>query len=150
MVTQARTFEDLSRGLLEIDPAETALVSEPLELRPGRPGRARIVEDRPGRISVETGSASRQLLVLSESHHEGWRAAVDGHPAAIVRTYGDYMGIVVDAGEHTVALDFQPQSLRDGRRLTYLGLSLTLLFGFVTYRLMAMKTRAANRETGSP
>ena len=150
MVTKARTFEDLSRGLLEIDPAETALVSEPLGLRPGRPGRARIVEDRPGRISVETGSASRQLLVLSESHHEGWRAAVDGQPAAIVRTYGDYMGIVVDAGEHTVALDFQPQSLRDGRRLTYLGLSLTLLFLFATYRLMARETRAASRETGSP
>jgi hypothetical protein len=123
LLTQARVAERPADDLLEIDVATTALVQRALELDPGRPGEATLLEDGAGEIALATQAPGRQLLVLSESFHPGWRVFIDGAPAESLRVYGDYLGVVVPAGAHRVRWHFEPQSFTWGARLSALGLA---------------------------
>jgi hypothetical protein len=123
LLTRAVTAEgDLRRQLARLDVERIAVVDRAIDLPSGLPGRARIVEESPGRLRLETRALTRQLLVLAESFHPGWRARVDAAPCDVVRVYGDFMGCVVPAGTHRVAFDFEPRSLRVGIALSLLGL----------------------------
>jgi uncharacterized membrane protein YfhO len=55
-----------------------------------------------------------QLLVVSESFHEGWQATVDGRDAAVARVNGDFLGCVVEAGNREVVFTFRPAHLVAG------------------------------------
>jgi len=134
LVTHALATQDVNRAIAEIDLAHTALVSRPISLpalppdASGSPGRARITRDEPGNISIRTWAPTRQLLVLSESYHEGWQASVGGSRCEIVRVYGDFMGCVVAAGSHEVHFRFDPPSLRRARWASILSLTLAVLW----------------------
>ena len=54
--------------------------------------------DNPGDITVEVNAPASQLLVVSESFHDGWRATIDGSPVEVERVNGDFLGAVVPAG----------------------------------------------------
>ena len=117
-VTQTVVSQSPAEDIQKIDVANTALVSEPVSLEnavAATAGTATILEDRPGRIQVRVNVPSRQLLVLSESYHKSWRIEVDGQPGPTpVRTYGDFLGVVVEPGEHAVAFTYASASLRKG------------------------------------
>jgi hypothetical protein len=130
-------LENISSDLAELRLAETALVSEPLDLPPGPPGTATITRDRPGSIEVRTSAETRQLLVVAESYHRGWQASVEGRAAPVIRVNGDFLGCVVAAGNHRVRLEFRPPSLRAGKILSGCGLGLMLCFFIVNYRRAA-------------
>jgi len=141
LVTHALATQDVNRAITEIDVAHTALVARPVSLPAppadgsGSPGRARITKDEPGNVWIRTEAPTRQLLVLSESYHEGWQASVEGSRCEIVRVYGDFMGCVVEAGAHEVRFLFDPPSLRRAHWASGLALSLALLwFGVETFR----------------
>jgi hypothetical protein len=141
LVTRALARQDVNRVIADIDVAHTALVSRPISLpslpsgRSESSGRAQITKDQPGNVSIRTWAPTRQLLILSESYHEGWQASVDGSRCEIVRVYGDFMGCVVAAGGHEVQFRFDPPSLRRARWASGLALSLAVLwFGAETFR----------------
>jgi len=127
LVSRVRPTADPAREITRIPIESTALVESPLDLPGGPPGKAALVAERPGRLQVRVDCPERQLLVVSESYHPGWRAEVDGHPRAVLRANGDFLGCVVGAGEHEVVLEFRPQSLRNGRLVSCLGLILMLI-----------------------
>jgi len=118
--------------LKQIDIETTVLVPRTLELPPGPtfgrcpPGTARIVADRPGKIGLSVEAPGRRLLVVSESYHSGWRARVDGRPAEVLRVNGDFMGCVVEEGNHQVELVFRPAALVWGKALSLAGLTIGL------------------------
>jgi hypothetical protein len=134
LVTQALADPHPAALLPALDVGTTAVVAAPLRLEPGPPGRARLVEDRPGRIAVETDTQTRQLLVLAEKHLEGWQVEVDGSPAELVRVYGDFMGAVVEAGRHEVRFRFDPPTLRQGRAVSVAAGALALAALAVAWR----------------
>jgi len=103
-------------------------VEKPVEIVPGGAGKAEITVDRPGRIEIKTMAPTRQLLVLSESFHSGWKARINGAEVPVLPTYGDYLGCVVDAGEKTVGFQFEPKSFYLGARVTLAGLVAALLW----------------------
>jgi hypothetical protein len=129
-----------------IEIESTALVSEALQLGGGQTGKASLTSDRPGEIKVVTAATSRQLLVLSESYHEGWHAKVDSEARPVLRVNGDFMGCVVEAGEHEVEFSFQPQSFRLGRWLSALGLGLMLLSLLVSLSLHARQGKQGSKH----
>jgi hypothetical protein len=100
-------------------------------------GRVRVRSAQAGKFELVTSAPSRQLLVIAESYHPGWLAKVDGRPVDLVCTNGDFCGVAVPAGDHTVVLAFRPASLSWGRGLTLLGLL-----------LVAQQYLAARRATG--
>jgi hypothetical protein len=126
LVARTRPTTNLTRQIGTIDVRTTALVEPMVSLGDPSlpPGRARFVSERPGRIEIETDTPGEQLLVLAESHHPGWRVAVDGEPAPLVRVYGDFMGCVVPGGIHRVHFVFAPESLRRGKLLSWTGAGL--------------------------
>ncbi len=124
LLTQSLVTTDPAHDISRIPLESTALVEPPLELTAGVQGTAKIVADRPGDIRVVVDAPSRQLLVLAESFHAGWEATVDGQSLPVVRVNGDFMGCVVPAGQSEVRFAFRPASLRYGRWLSFLGLSL--------------------------
>jgi uncharacterized membrane protein YfhO len=94
------------------------------------PGTATLTTDRPGQLEIEVDCPAPQLLVVAESYHSGWHAAIGEAPQPIYRINGDFMGCVVGPGKSTVTFRFQPDSLKRGWLASYLGLSL-IAFCFV-------------------
>jgi hypothetical protein len=132
MLTETYVSRAPQEDIQRVDVDRVALVFEPLDVEAGAPGEAAIVEDRPGQIAVTTRAASRQLLVVSESYSRGWYATLDGEPLRVERVNGDFIGCVVEAGEHRVELQFRPPAVAWGRRLSLAGAGLCLLLGIVS------------------
>jgi hypothetical protein len=116
-------------AISEIDLETSALVDEPLDLEAGEPGEAEILEDLPGSVRIATRAESRQLLVLSESFHSGWRVAIDGEARPAIRANGDFLGVVVEAGDHRVEFSFRPRSFEIGRAASLAGIALVAIAG---------------------
>jgi hypothetical protein len=95
-----------------------ALLDRPLDDLSGVPGSARILVDRPGRIDVETSAPGKQLLVLTERFHPGWRATADGRELQTLSVYDTYLGCVVNPGTSRIQFVFAPRSLTVGIAVT--------------------------------
>jgi len=135
LVTRTYMPFQASRNLYNVDVDTTAVVQHFVELPEGHPGDAVITLDRPGRITVATKAASRQLLIMAESYDAGWTVRVDDSPQWCLRVYSDFMGCVVEAGEHTVEFAFVPKSLKTGGLISIAALAaLPLLFLSSLYR----------------
>jgi hypothetical protein len=134
LVAQTRTSRDPARDITTIAPETAALVESPLSLPPGPPGYAFLVSDLPGRLQIQVDCPASRLLVISESHHPGWEATIDGRPERLLRVNGDFLGCVVPGGKHEVRLAFQPASLRRGSFLSCAGFLLTLILVAVPRR----------------
>jgi hypothetical protein len=126
LVVDRRVSANPAADVETIDPARTALVDIVTEPISGAVGTAAIIRDYGGRIMIRTTAPAPQLLVLAERFHAGWRAQADDVPLHIVRAYGDFMGMVVPAGAHTVRLTFEPASFRYGLWTTFAGLVMVL------------------------
>ena len=120
----------------EIDPRQTALVEgePPTVAAPLDPGadRTRIVRYDADAIDIDTRTDAPGLLVVSEIYSEGWKAYVDGQTVDILPTNHALRGIPLPAGQHRVALRYQPASLQVGLALT--GISTLVILLFVAWR----------------
>ena len=126
LVSKAQVTTSPREDLKKIDVDDTALVSHPVDLATSPPGTAKLVGDRPGRITVEVEAPKRQLLVVSESYQDGWRVRVDGQPAPLEQVNGDFFGCVVEAGEHRAEFEFAPVYVRLGRIISLASLAVAL------------------------
>jgi hypothetical protein len=134
LVTSARVSAQPAVDLETLDVDATALVEEPVALEAGPPGAARIERDLPGALTISVAAPTRQLLVLSESFHPGWRAIVDGEPARALRANGDFIGVVVGAGAQRVELRFAPRSFIVGRWISLAAIAFVLGVALVGLR----------------
>ena len=64
-------------------------------------------------------------MVISETHHPGWRATVDGRPERVLRVDHALRGVPLAPGTHTISFEFRPRSLSLG--LACSGLALLVL-----------------------
>ena len=99
LVAQCKQSRDPAADIAAICPDTTALSEVPLALPASRPGRAALTAERPGRLEIEVECPAPQLLVVAESYHRGWRAALDGCPREVYRLNGDFLGCLVEAGQ---------------------------------------------------
>jgi hypothetical protein len=106
----------------------------------------------PYQLRAEVDSEHGGLLVVSENWMPGWRATRygagtegrTGEPLPVVRANLTLLGISIPAGESTIELIYQPDSVRYG--LLVSGTSLVSLVLFVVGRsLFAWRTWAVNR-----
>ncbi len=111
------------------DVRSTAIVEKEIpELETSaEPGTATIVRQKPGEYGIQTSCKSRQLLILSEHYWPDWLVRIDGKSGPeLHRVYGDFMGCVVPAGDHSVEFRFAPASFRLGVLVSVLALGLCL------------------------
>jgi hypothetical protein len=135
MVGETFASEAPGEDIARVDVDRVALTDRPLGLAPSVPGEVRFTSDRPGRLELEATAPAAQLLTVSESYHAGWRGSVDGEPVAVERVNGDFLGAVVPPGRHRVTFEFAPSSVRIGRRLSLLGVAVTIALIVLAGRL---------------
>jgi hypothetical protein len=123
------------------DGSRVAVTEEPLPgLRradggsPRPAGQARLTTYEPERVIARTSSLRPALLVLTDDHFPGWRATVDGRPAALYRV--DYLlrGVAVPRGTHTVEFRYRPDSFTAGAIVSALALLVLVALAVVGMR----------------
>ena len=115
----------------DFDPCAVALVDSPLTCE-GAGGDAEITRYEGNRIEAQVSGGG--LLIFSEVYYPGWRATVDGQPAQLVRADYVLRGVCVPAGEHRVALVYDPPLFKVGLAVT--GLTLLLILGIAVWPLL--------------
>jgi hypothetical protein len=88
------------------------------------PGGARILEEGPTRVIVESSSAEPGYLVLADTFYPGWKGSVDGEERPILRANTMFRAVAVPAGTHRVEFLYKPSSVRSGLMVTAAGLLL--------------------------
>ncbi|MBI1901777.1 MAG: hypothetical protein HYS13_11790 [Planctomycetia bacterium] len=147
---------DPAADLSRIDVSTTALVDRAMFFPPGSPGRAVVLEERPGYVRIETETDVSRLLVLAERYHPGWHATIDGRPAEVLRVNGDFQGCVVDAnvgpplaavpGVRHVEFRFRPASVAVGKWVSLSGAAVAVLYVFLgTMAPLLRRPESANR-----
>jgi hypothetical protein len=106
------------------DPRRTAAMLGPAPQLESCTGadEVRLAVHDPDRVIIDAGLPCRGMVVLSETMFPGWRATVDGKPAAIHEAFGVFRAVVVEAGKHRVDLAYRPVSVYGGLALTIAGL----------------------------
>src|SRR5262249_25047593 len=79
---------------------------------PGEPREARVVEDRPNRVVVETDPGPAGYLVLADVWYPGWRCTVDGRDVPLYRADFLFRAVELPEGAREVAFTFEPASYR--------------------------------------
>ena len=123
-----------ARTLVGIDVDHIATVESALKLPPGEAGAAEVRRDEAGTITISTHCTTKQLLVVNESFHSGWRVHIDKQPAVALRAYGDFIGVVVEPGQRVVELRFRPWSLRVGALVAGVGVLLCAMLTALAFR----------------
>ena len=87
----------------------------------------RLISYEPNRLVYKTSSSKDGVAVFSEIYYPGWQATIDGQPVEIARA--DYILRVmnVPAGEHTIEMWFDPQSIHVTESVAYAALALLLV-----------------------
>jgi hypothetical protein len=147
LVTQAIVSDDPNNDIRTIDYTQTALVETKVDLEPAAPSDARILDDRPGTITIQTNAPSQQLLITTEAFHDGWRLTIGGEPAEPLRVNGDFLGAIVPPGAHELRFAFDPWSWRWGKGLTIAGVVLTLVLFLASFVLPVSSNEARLRRT---
>lgn len=85
-------------------------------------GEARIERYTPNVVEVVCDASQPAALVLADNIFPGWKAYIDGQPAALFPAYYTFRGVLVPAGEHRVAFRYEPLSLKVGYAVSVVSL----------------------------
>jgi hypothetical protein len=74
----------------------------------------RWVRDDPDRLEIEARAPAPAFVVVADTWFPGWHAHIDGVPARIHRVNQALRGVIVPAGVHRIAMDYEPEGWRAG------------------------------------
>lgn len=140
-------------ALNEILPTETAVVDTKFrdQLKGATAGykdslsTISLVSYEPNRLKYKASSAKDGVVVFSEIYYPGWQATIDGQPVDIARADYILRAMNVPAGEHTIEMWFDPQSLHVTESIAYASLAL-LLIGVMVWVWISRKKIVAKPE----
>jgi hypothetical protein len=121
-----RQFEGLLTGLDDLRPDSTASIE--------------MTSYAPDRLEYQSTAAYPGLAIFSEMYYKnGWKAFIDGQPAAIGRADWTLRALTIPAGEHRIEFVFDPDDVHRVGVVTTLfsGLLLLLAVGTLGYALVA-------------
>lgn len=81
----------------------------------------------PNRLVYKASTPKDGVVVFSEIYYPGWQATIDGQPVDIARVDYILRAINVPAGEHTIEMWFDPQSIQVTESIAYAALALLLI-----------------------
>ena len=138
-------------GATDFDPKRTALLEVPRADLPPLPGgspaansSARVIQDEPTRLLIETSAPTASMLVVSEIFYPGWVASIDGQPARIFLT--DYLlrGVALPAGQHRIEMRYTAPAARRGAIISAVTLLMIISLSIYAWRTRAAKERDRN------
>ncbi len=98
------------------DPAREVILPEasPTLSVCGEAGRARLIALLSDEVRLEVTAERAAYLVLADAYDPGWRAAVDGTSAPVLRANVAFQAVAVPAGPHRVRLVYRPREVLQG------------------------------------
>ncbi len=99
---------------------------------------------RDGAFDLSVEAPADGIVVVSELHHPGWRAELDGTAAEVLRVDHAVMGVRVPAGAHHVTLVFAPASFRIGAAIS--SIAVVFLAACLAWPAVRKRTRAPAAE----
>lgn len=82
----------------------------------------------PNAVTGSIALESPKFLCLSIPYSSGWQAYVDGNPVPVLQANTMFLGLELDAGEHTIKLHYQTPGLTAGLGACGMGLFLWCLY----------------------
>ena len=91
--------------------------------------KAKVPTYDPGHIVIELSAPAPagSALMVSENYYPGWKATIDGTPAAVHRADLSLMGVPLPAGATKIELTFTSASYERGKLITLVAIGLALL-----------------------
>lgn len=129
------------------DPRRAAVVRRD-ELAQDRPesvagGSVRVVEEANARVLLRASLPRRGLVVLGDAWAPGWSVTVDDRPARALQANVLLRGVVVPAGEHTIAWRYRVPGLRAGALAS--GAAVLIALGWAAVLLRIRRRSASAR-----
>ncbi|HZE09199.1 MAG TPA: YfhO family protein, partial [Gemmatimonadaceae bacterium] len=83
----------------------------------------------PGKVAIDLSAPAPAgaSLIVSENYYPGWKASVDGKPAAIGRADYTMIGVELPTGARSIELTFTSPSYERGKVVTWLAIAIGLL-----------------------
>ena len=82
----------------------------------------------PNHLRYTTSNKQDGVAVFSEIYYpDGWQVTIDGEKAELARANYVLRALYIPAGEHTIEMSFDPQSLHTTETMAYAGYGLLLL-----------------------
>ncbi|HEX71827.1 MAG TPA: hypothetical protein ENN65_00710, partial [Candidatus Hydrogenedentes bacterium] len=94
----------------------------------------RIVEDDAGLVRIRVESPQPGVLVLADTFSPGWRVAVNGAKAPMLRVNGMFRGVGLPGGAHEIVFRYRPIPFWAGLATSLATLGLLAIVGLI--RLM--------------
>jgi uncharacterized membrane protein YfhO len=83
-----------------------------------------VVQNAPERAVLRARVDRPTWLVARDAYRTGWRAVVDGAPAAIVPAAGFFQALLVPAGNHEIVFTYTVDGLQSGFVILLLAIGL--------------------------
>jgi hypothetical protein len=125
----------------DFDPAREAIVAggEALDGPPDFAGASRLAWLGVDRLRIDAEASAPALLVLADAYDPGWRATVDGRPAAVVRANVAFRAVPLPPGRHRVEMVYRPRAVTQG--LIASSASLLIVLGAAVARARGARRR---------
>lgn len=109
---------------------------------------ARLADYRDQTVTIESDAAGSGYLVLMDTWYPGWRARVDGSPAAMWPANWVGRAVHLPQGAHRVEMRFEPTSVRVGLFVSLF--SVSGLLAFLTVSPRRRRTAGPERSPAHP
>ena len=114
-------------------------------------GTAEIVKRGAGRYEIKVSVPAPTQLIVSETWLPGWRVTVDDQPRNADRVEGALIGVGIEAGDHTIRLEYEPLSWKVGVTISLISLTALILWVIITWqRKTAYRKRALRHAVSVP
>ena len=137
----AVTTSPLDRNAVILDASPPA----PLAANTAAPQQFTVEEDSGDTVRVHVDTASAGYLVVADSVHGDFDATVDGHRRDVVSADYAVGAVYVPAGDHEIALHYDPPGRSSGTRITALS-AVVLIVAAVPPLWWRKLRRRGNRE----
>jgi Bacterial membrane protein YfhO len=108
-------------------------------------GEVTVETYEPERVVLSADSEWDAVLVLTDTWDPGWRATVDGQPAAVLRANHALRGIMLGPGQHRIEFSFEPSWLLPGAIVSISSLAVTALWAVLPTRWLSRGKRSRGR-----
>lgn len=142
----AKDADEEIQAIGTIDPRRTAVVADAFkdalngwQYTPDSTASIKLTAFAPNKVAYESQTASEQLAIFSEIYYaDGWKAFIDGQPAAHFRANCVLRAMRIPAGKHTLEFRFEPETYATGERWSLIASVVLLLAllagGFLLWR----------------
>jgi len=134
------SFNPMQSVIFEDGLQQTVPLTKQIELRPE--SQVSILNTTLNSIAIEAYTNTAGWLVVSEVYYPGWKAYVDGQEVAINKANLSLRAIEMKPGHHYVEFVYDPDSVRYGLLITFVGVILVvslLMLSFILDRKEAMR-----------